>query len=207
MQVRQGARACVRVSLRQGTAMKRISENPPARFPQRSIHESEGVWWIAKVKSRQEKALAFDLIKENIEYYLPLYTKVTRRHDNNKPRKSILPLFAGYLSFCAPRGMERATFATGRVVNLVEVRHQKHFKDELEQVYFALDLGMTLEPLEPAVAGLAPGTLVSVQSGPLRGIHGSIIRLQNNHKLVLSVDGLGLAAVTVDATMVKPVER
>jgi len=42
--------------------MKRVSENPPARFPARTIHEAEGVWWIAKVMPRQEKALAFDCI-------------------------------------------------------------------------------------------------------------------------------------------------
>jgi transcription antitermination factor NusG len=186
--------------------VKRVSENPPARFPQRPIREAENIWWIAKVKPRQEKALAFDLIKENIEYYMPMYTKVTRRRDNNKPRKSVLPLFAGYLSFCPHKNAERAIFATGRVVNLVEVRHQKHFIGELEQIYYTLDLGMTLEPME-VLEGLAAGTLVSVQAGPLRGIQGTIVRIQNHHKLILSVEGLGRAALTVDASLVKPVEK
>ncbi|MBD3392791.1 MAG: hypothetical protein GF418_11870 [Chitinivibrionales bacterium] len=185
--------------------MKRVSDNPPARYPARRIHEAEAPWWIAKVKPRQEKALAFDLMRLETEYYLPMYTKVTRRRDNNKPRKSVLPLFPGYLSFCASAGTHRQVYATGRIVNLVEVRHQKHFMDELEQIYFTLDLGMPLEPLTD-IGNLSPGMLVQVQSGPLHGIRGTISRIQGTHKLILSVEGLGRAALTVDASVVKPVE-
>jgi transcription antitermination factor NusG len=184
--------------------MKRVSENPPPRFPSRRISEAEGPWWIAKVKPRQEKALAFDLIKRDIEYYLPMYTKVVRRRDNNKPRKSVLPLFPGYLSFCAHEGTQRLVYSTGRIVNLVEVRHQRRFVDELEQIYFTLDLGMPLEPFVH-VADLSPGMMVEVRSGPLSGIQGTISRIQGTHRLILSVEGLGRAALTVDASVVKPI--
>lgn len=184
--------------------MKRVSENPPPRYPQRSIHEAQAPWWIAKVKPRQEKALAFDLIRKEIEYYCPMYTKVTRRRDNFKPRKSVLPLFPGYLSFCAPPGHERQVYTTDRVVNLVEVRHQKHFMSELEQIYYTLDLGMPLEPFVN-IDELSPGMFVEVQSGPLRKIRGTVSRIQGTHKLILSVEGLGRAALTLDASIVKPV--
>jgi transcriptional antiterminator RfaH len=183
--------------------MKRVSENPPPRFPARRIGEAQGPWWIAKVKPRQEKALAFDLITRGVEYYLPMYTKVVRRRDNNKPRKSVLPLFPGYLSFCAYAGAERLIFATNRIVNLVEVRHQKRFVNELEQIYFTLDLGMPLEPFA-RLEELSPGMMVEVRAGPLRGIRGTVKRMQGSHRLILSVDGLGRAALAVDASVVKP---
>jgi transcriptional antiterminator RfaH len=185
--------------------MKRVSENPPARYPQRPIHDSVGTWWIAKVKPRQEKALAFDCISSEFEYYFPMVTKVTRRRDNNKPRKSVLPLFPGYLSFCVAAGLERMMWSTGRIVNLVEVRHQKHFKKELEQIYFTLDLGMPLEPITD-IEAIEPGMLVEVISGPLKGMHGTVQRTQGAHRLILSVEGLGRAALTVDSSIIRILE-
>ena len=46
--------------------MKRINENPPARFPARAITEAAAPWWVAKVKPRQEKAIAFDFIRNSV---------------------------------------------------------------------------------------------------------------------------------------------
>jgi transcription antitermination factor NusG len=180
--------------------MKRVGENPPSRYPDRPIAEASLPWWIAKIKPRQEKALAADLLRENIEYYLPMYTKVVRRRDNNKPRKSVMPLFPGYISYCAAPEQQAVLYRTGRVVNLIEVRHQKRFVEELTQIYLGLERGVAIEPLFDFVQG----DEVQVFTGPLRGLRGVIVRFPNEHKLVLSVEGLGRAAVTVDIASVKP---
>ncbi|MBD3315467.1 MAG: hypothetical protein GF344_06740 [Chitinivibrionales bacterium] len=180
-----------------------LTENPPPRHPDRPVREAEGPWWIAKVKPRQEKALAWELYNQEIEYYLPMYLKITRRRDNNKPRKSVVCLFEGYICYCASRGHERDVFRTGRVVNLVEVRNQKRFIDELDQIYHALERGVAIEPLT-STENLLPGTRIRVESGPMRGIVGSVIRVQGAHKLILSVEGLGRAAVAIEASCVKP---
>jgi transcription antitermination factor NusG len=182
--------------------MKRVSENPPARFPERPIADAQGLWWVAKVKPRQEKALAFDFIKSETEYYLPLITKVTRRKDNNKPRKSVLPLFAGYISFCAPQTGATGIYKTGRVVSIIEIRYQKRFSEELSQIYQALSSGVPLEPVE---AAYPPGTPVYVHAGPLRGVQGIITRVQDSQRLVLSVTGLGQASMVIDTAFVKPI--
>ena len=182
--------------------MKRVNENPPARFPVKPLDEYSLPWWVAKIKPRQEKALAFDFIAKNIEYYLPLLTKVTRRKDNNKPRKSIIPLFPGYISFCADKNDLRTAFSTGRVVNTIEIRHQKRFVEELMQIFAILDIGM---PIEPCVLDISEGTMVCVQSGPMQGLKGIVSQVQNQSKLILSVESLGQAAIAVDVKTVKPV--
>ena len=182
--------------------MKRVNENPPARFPERPIAEAQGFWWVAKVKSRQEKALAFDFIKNNIEYYLPLVTKVTRRKDNNKPRRSVLPLFPGYISFCAPEAGASFVYKTGRAVSIIEIKHQRRFSEELSQVLQALSSGAVLEPV---TASYPPGTPVYVHAGPLRGIQGVIARIHDSQRFVLSVTGLGQASLMIDASFVKPI--
>ncbi len=179
-----------------------LSKNPPARFPQRPIREAEAPWWVAKVKPRQEKALASDFIERQVEYYLPMYTKVTRRRDNNKPRKSIICLFPGYICFCSEKGFERSLYTTNRIVALIEVKNQSHFIKELEQIYHTIDLGIPVEPVNPS--NLRPGTFVEVTSGPMRGLRGNIQKIHSRHKLILSVDLLGKAAVSIDASFVKP---
>lgn len=180
--------------------MRHLTDNPPTRFPDRPIDEAEFPWWVAKVKPRQEKAFAEDLLRAEVEYYLPLYTKVTRRRDNNKPRKSIVPLFPGYVSF-AQRTPEHI-YTGGRVVNIISIRHQKRFVHELTQIYQALEAGASLEPL---MERYDPGAEVRVRSGPMRGVVGIITRVHNQTRLVLSVEPFGTASLSIDSAMVEPV--
>jgi transcriptional antiterminator RfaH len=184
--------------------MRRMSENPPARFPQRPIGEAEQPWFVAHVKPRQEKAAADDCLRLGVEYYLPLFTRVTRRKDNNKPRKSILPLFPGYLSFAGTKETARALYATGRIANVIEIKQQKKFISELGQVYNLLEKGM---PLEPCLIPCRSGDEVVIQNGPLRGIRGVIVSVKNQNRLLLSVEALGRAMATVDASMVLPIDK
>jgi transcription antitermination factor NusG len=162
-------------------------------------------WWIAKIKPRQEKALAEDFLEKSVEYYLPMFTKVTRRKDNNKPRKSILCLFPGYISFSVARGEEYQLYATNRIVKILEIKNQNRFIRELDQVYHTLDLGINLEPFKGHHPDFTPGTLVEVTTGPMRGVQGVIVKINSGHKLILSVDVLGKAAVNIDAAMVRQV--
>lgn len=181
-----------------------LSKTPPTRFPERAIQEATGLWWVAKVKPRQEKALASDCIERNIEYYLPMYIKAQRRKDNNKLRKSALCLFPGYFCYCPKTGFQQELFSTGRIVNLVEVRNQKRFIRELTQIYSTIDLGVAIEPCP--LEQFTPGQYVEVVTGPLRGVKGTLVKVQSGHKLILSVDILGRAAIVVDAATVKVIE-
>ncbi|MBD3346269.1 MAG: hypothetical protein GF401_14535 [Chitinivibrionales bacterium] len=182
--------------------MKRVGDNPPARYPERPIAGATDPWWIAKLRPRQEKALAVDCIKRDIEYYLPFYTKTVRRKDNNKPRKSVLPLFPGYISYTAPPGFQQDIFKTGRVVKIIEVKHQKRLIKELGQIYRCLEENAPLEPVETFVTG----DVVQIKSGPLRGVTGVVAKIQNVHKLVLTVEGLGRAAMVVDAADLRSIK-
>jgi len=181
--------------------MIRVNENPPARFPNRPPEEASYRWWVAKVKPRQEKALAFDFVKENIEYYLPLITHVTRRKDNNKPRKSILPLFSGYISFSAETDIAHSIWRTNRIVSIIEIVHQKKFMRELSAIYAAIELNA---PLEPCESIYTKGTPVRVRRGPFKGINGIIVKMKNSNKLIISLEGMGQAALAIDSAWVEP---
>jgi transcription antitermination factor NusG len=185
--------------------MKRIDENPPQRFPDKPITESAGTWWVVKLRPRMEKAMAFDLIERNIDYYLPLYTKVSRRRDNNKPRKSVLPLFPGYISLCTDHVSLMELYHTGRIVKSIIIKNQRRFVRDLEQVHVAIDLGVEVHPY-PA-HNYEVGNVVEVYRGPLRGLQGHVARVDKSERLIVSVEGLGSAVVSVDARCVRFAEE
>lgn len=146
--------------------------------------------------------MAFELLERQMEYFLPLYTKVMRRKDNNKPRKSVLPLFPGYICFNtnAPHGL----YSSGRVVNLIQIRHQKRFLVELSQIE-AVCLGKgSIEPyLEPYEAG----EYVRILCGPMMGVVGMVTRGGSQRKLVLSVEGMGRALLTLEQQIVQRISE
>lgn len=180
--------------------MRRVNENPPSRSPDRPIAEAELPWFVAHLKPRQEKAAADDCVRFGIEYYLPMTVHVTRRRDNNKPRKSVLPLFPGYLSFTGTKETHSRLYATGRIANILTIRYQKKFITELGQVYSLLERGI---PLEPCTSMFTEGESVVVEAGALRGVHGIIAQVRDQQRLILSVECLGRAMMAIDATLVR----
>ena len=181
--------------------MRRVPDNPDARFPDRPVAAAELPWFVAHVKARQEKALADDCRRLNVEYYLPLVHQVTRRRDNNKPRKSVLPLFPGYLSFTGAAETPTSLFATGRVAGIIEVRNQKKFVEELGQIQGLLGQGVSLEPCH---IPFVQGEEVTIVGGPLRGVSGIIAHIRDHDRLIISVECMGRAMAAVDARLVKP---
>lgn len=165
----------------------------PVRYPERPLDQAEERWWIAKVKPRQEKQLAVDLYRERIEYYLPLYAKNTPRPGTTHPRIFHVPLFPGYVAFA--QNQPHNIFLTGRVVNLIEIRHQQRFIREMNQVYFALQGNA---PLKPATGNIGKGSFVKVLHGPFAGICGMVSRDSSSTRLILSVECLGNAELTID---------
>jgi transcription antitermination factor NusG len=170
-----------------------VEKIPPSRYPERSIDLADSRWWIAKVKPRQEKQLAFDFINNGVEYYLPIYKKVTFRPGTNKKRVFDVPLFPGYI--CFAQDIPQKIFVTGRVVNLIEVKNQKKFMSELGAIYFALEHGVCVEPLEDT---FTVESKVEVVSGPLKGLCGIVASIRNSKQLVVEVDNLGSAVVQID---------
>lgn len=178
-----------------------MEQTPPSRFPDIPIEQANSRWWVAKVKPRQEKQLAFDFIEYGIEYYLPIYRKISVRPGTNKKRAFDVPLFPGFI--CFAQDTPKDIFITGRVVNLIEIKNQKRFVCELSAVYNAIEHGYTIEPLtEP----IALDTKVEVISGMLKGIQGVVASIKNRDKLILAVNGLGYATVQIEMAQIRVIE-
>ncbi len=193
--------------------MLKPSENPPIAWPEvKSIRDFTGLWWVAHTRSRNEKALAQDLIRKDISYFLPMCWKVRRR--NQRTIRSLLPLFSGYLFFCGKENQRIKLLRTNRVANLIEVKDQQRLLDELLQIEQALRAGAPLAPHSYIKAGQH----CRVIAGPLADLHGIVtevpkrkkerlggpVKTKNTARLVLQIDMLGQAAsVEIDTDMIE----
>ncbi len=179
--------------------MLKPSENPPITWPEeKSIRDFSGLWWVAHTKSRNEKALAQDLICKDISYFLPMSWKVRRRR--SRTTRSLLPLFSGYLFFCGEENQRIELLRTNRVANLIEVKNQQRLVEELLQIEQALRAGAPLVPHKY----LKAGQHCQVIAGPLADLQGIIVKTKNATRLVLRIDMLGQAAsVEIDTDMIE----
>lgn len=182
--------------------MLKVSDNPPLTWPEAdSIADFLGEWWVAHTKSRNEKALAHDLIRREISYFLPMSWNVRRK--TRRTIRSLLPLFPGYL-FCCGKGDDRLELLrTDRVANVIEVADQEQFLKELLQIEQALKAGAPLLPHNY----VKTGQRCRVTAGPLLGLEGVVIQTRGAVRLVLQVDMLGQAAsVEIDMDMIETLD-
>ncbi len=183
--------------------MLKVSENPPITWPnEKTIADFTGLWWVAHTKSRNEKALAHDLINRDISYFLPMSWKVT--HRTGRKIRSLLPLFSGYLFFCGNENQRLGVLRTNRVANLIEVNDQEKLLSELLDIEQALRAGAVLTPHRYIKAGQR----CRVLSGPLVDLQGIVLKAKTVTRLVLQVDMLGQAAsVEIDTDLIEPIEQ
>jgi transcription antitermination factor NusG len=179
------------------------SENPAVSWPEGlAIRNFTGLWWVAHTKSRNEKALAQDLMCKGISYFLPMVWKVRRAR--GRTLRSLLPLFSGYLFFCGEERQRIEVLRTNRVANIIEVRDQPRLVRELSQIEQALSAGVDLSPHKY----LREGQLCKVIGGALAGLQGIVVRARDKTRLVLQIDMLGQAtSVEIGADMIEPVEE
>ena len=179
--------------------MLKESENPPLIWPEvESIRDFTGLWWVAHTRSRNEKALAQDLIRKTISYFLPMSWKV--RRCRGRKIRSLLPLFSGYLFFCGDENQRVELLRTNRVAGLIKVKDQEKLLGELLQIERALEAGAPLAPHRYVKAG----QLCRVTEGPLADLEGIVVRTKTATRLVLRIDMLGQAAsVEVDTDIIE----
>lgn len=183
--------------------MLKASENPPLSYPcEVSPIDIPGTWWVAHTKSRNEKALAHDLIARDVPYFLPMTWNV-RRH-RQRTIRTLLPLFTGYIFFCGDDDKRVDVLRTNRVANIIDVMDQQFLVSELTQIEAALRMGAPLIPHDY----IKTGQWCRVKAGPLMGIEGIVQEVRQVTRLVLQVNILGQAAsMEVDIDMIEPIDE
>jgi transcription antitermination factor NusG len=157
-------------------------ENTPA-----SAFSRPGDWFVLHTRSRQEKALAFDLEVRRIAYFLPLRREV--HYYGNRKCIIDVPLFSSYLFIKGYAGDAYIADRTKRVANIIRCPDQQRISWELSNINLALlqNAPLALYPF------LVKGTRVEVRAGPFRGLQGVIEDRIKGNRLILQVETLGRA--------------
>jgi transcription antitermination factor NusG len=144
-------------------------------------------WYALYVKPRHEKAVARMLAGKGFEEFLPLYNR-----GSGKSARA-LPLFPGYV-FCRfdPPSQPRVLSIPGVffVVNVAR-RPEPIPEQEISGVRAVANSGLEARPY-PA---LCDGEDVRVQSGPLRGVEGRLVSVENADSLAVSITLLNRAVI------------
>lgn len=157
-------------------------------------------WWVLHTRPRSEKALARQLLRRGISFFLPLQEH--KRRIQRRLVRSQLPLFPGYLFFLGDDESRWAALETNFVVNSLHVENQQQLSDDLVNLYNVIQTGTLLSP----EARLQPGMPAEIVSGPLAGYRGRVIRRQGSHTLKFTIEVQFLqqgASVEVDSSMVR----
>lgn len=182
--------------------MLKENENPPIIWPEeKGLEQLDGTWWVAHTKSRNEKALAWQLVNRQVQYFLPMTWKVSRK--KQRTIRSLLPVFPGYLFFCGRERDRMEVLKTNRVSSLIPVLDQDRLVKELKPIERVLRAGEILMPHDY----LKAGQQCRVIAGPLMGTEGIVESTPKGSRLILQVDMLGQAAsVEIDLDMVEKIE-
>ena len=100
-------------------------------------------WWCLHTKPRQEKAIARELRKAEVAYYLPQARKESRTPAGRKI-ESVVPLFTSYM-FMKGKSEDRLVALRGnRVVAVLEVADQVALASDLRQIHTMINSGLTV---------------------------------------------------------------
>jgi transcription antitermination factor NusG len=152
--------------------------------------EEKESWKVVYIASRQEKKVALRLEQEGIQYFLPLYKKLSQWSDRKKWVE--VPLFNGYL-FVKPNALQRdkVTELPGVVAY---VRYNKEDavvkQKEIDIISKVLSSGYSLETINKP-EDFEIGEQVLVVEGPLKGQKVDILRQNNEESFLVSFDTLG----------------
>jgi len=153
------------------------------------MHEQALHWMVIYVASRQEKVVAGRLAQLNIEHYLPLVSRMRIWSDRRK--KIEMPLFNGYL-FVRPTFTHRdLVLQQPGAVAYVRYNGQpaRVREEEIETIRGLIACGYDLEATGIHAAA-APGTLVRITQGPLRGFQGEIVHTNSGQYFIIALHSI-----------------
>lgn len=178
-----------------------LNQNPEALFPADILDtiQKEKPWRVAHTKSRREKTLAHYLARAGIGYYLPMFSR--QQSSDKRVRRSLLPVFNGYLFFRADDFDRHKAMRSNHIARIIDVGDEIKLIQELSQIEKALSGDTKVYPYD----FIQKGQWVRVNKGPLKGVEGRIVRKDSNYRLVLSVESiLQSISVSIEADQVEP---
>jgi len=160
-----------------------------------------GTWWALYTLARFEKKLMRQLIEIEIPFYGPTISR-RYRSPQGRMRTSVEPLFPNYVFIMGDEMARFKAVSTGSVSRWMPVADSLELVTDLRQIRRLI---LTDSPLAPELR-LQAGQKVRVKSGVFKGFEGTIIRRENEVRLLISVRYMGRgASVALDDCQLEPI--
>ena len=159
-------------------------------------------WYALRTRSRHEKIVREQLANRGIEPLLPTVKRMSQWKDRKKEIE--VPLFSGY---CFVRFASEQKLPVLKTIGVVDIVGSGYGPEAIpdEEISAIKTLMAGVLPYDPHPY-LREGMHVEVVRGPLKGIHGILLRKEKRHRLVLGVRLIQqAAAVEIDVNDVVPV--
>ena len=143
-------------------------------------------WIVVRSKPRSEKVAYSELVKKDIEAYLPLLKE--RRKWSDRKKWVEFPLFSSYLFARIDIKDSIFVLQTQGVNTIVKFGKQIAIVQNsvIEAIRLAMEGGYELEPVEYFVEG----NIVEVVAGPMKGIKGIVAKLKGQNRLIIKIDAI-----------------
>lgn len=152
-------------------------------------------WYAIRVLPQHEKAVSRNLLKSEIETFLPLYR--SRRLWSDRVKEIELPLFSSYVFGRFAFRRRVAILRTPGVVSIVSFGRSPApvADEEIAALKAMVASGLPIQPWP----FLRTGQWVRIKDGPLKGLEGILVQLKGSWRVVVSVNLLQRSvAVEVD---------
>ena len=151
------------------------------------IIENNSEKWIAVyTKPRHEKTVSNELYKKGYEVYLPLLKE--RRKWSDRKKWIEFPLFRSYLFVRTDIKNVLFVVQTYGVVKIIKFGEKIGIvqNEIINSIRLMIEGGYKPEPLDYFIKG----DPVIVKEGPLKGLMGEVVRIDNNDRLIVRIDAI-----------------
>jgi len=166
------------------------------------VSQSDYHWYAVFTMSQNEKSVAQHLLRQAIQVFLPTWEKICVWKNRQKV-KVTLPLFPNYIFVRILYKEKVQVLRTPGVLQIVG-NHSGPLTISDSEIAL-LQHGLNGRKMEP-YPDLVEGELVTISSGTMRGLTGTLVRRKNETRFVLSVDLINQkASIEIDASLLKPI--
>jgi len=162
-------------------------------------------WYVLKVRSRYEKAVAEELAKQ-YEVFLPLVKK--RRKWSDRIKVIDAPLFPGYLFINTDIRQKFYILEIKGVSGFIRFGNKEAtiHENELKALEIMLKEPQSLEVQDTYL--FSEGQDVKVINGAFAGLKGKVRSIKNKSRLYILIEQLGkLVSVEIDSNAIEKVRR
>ena len=166
--------------------------------------ESVCGWYAVYTASRAEKKVKERLDQAGIENYLPLRTEYRVWSDRKK--KVSVPLIPGYIFVRVLETAFLPVLTTPGVVAFLKEKGKAVMipDNQIERLRFVEN--NVDEPIDMTFDEIPEGTLVEIVRGQLAGFQGEMVKVRDKYRIVLRLEKLGCALITVSASCIEKVK-